>query len=757
MGFSSWKSRCPIAALLVLLATGAYSPQMSAQSSGVRVSGQVYHSLTLEPVANAVVLIEGTALETSSGAAGRFTLEGVPPGGYHILVAAPGFLVTRQDITIGRDPLVVDLRIDPELHYSEVVSVSPEPRSQFESYQPTSVLAGQDLSKQLEGTIGATLSTQPGVSERSLGPGPSRPVIRGLDGDRVLILQDGQRVGDLSSQSGDHGVAVNPASARRIEVVRGPATLLYGANAVGGLVNVITDEIPTQPEAGVSGNLTFDAGTAANVGAAAGDVHVGNGTVALHVAGSGRRSSDVSTPEGPVENSQSRSGFGNVGFAWTGARGYVGGSYGYDDTRYGIPVVEEGTLQITPRRHAMTVRGEVQGLDGAFNAVRATLAHRRYRHEELEGAEVGTRFKNHTTELELMGKHHVWGRLSGSVGGWLLERAFDVRGAEALSPAVHQRGFAAFVYEEVTGPHATVQFGARLDHTRFQPFGEARRRFTNPSVSFGLLVRPAATRDDLTLAASVARTVRNPALEELFFFGEHHGNFAFEVGNPELDSEKALGFDVSLRWRSGHVSGEVTYFRNDIKDYVFRSPLSEEEFENREEEFEHRFPGRATEHGGPGRGEDKAHLQLIEFISADSVLQGVEAHADVQFTSQLRAEIGLDYVRGSLKATDDPLPRMPPLRVRSGLRYQRDAFQIGGEVLAVARQNRVFGEETETAGYSSLKLFAAWSFELSGLVSTITARLDNATNELYRNHLSLIKEFVPEMGRNFKLVYSTRF
>ena len=757
MGFLSWKSRCQIAALLVLLVTGAYGLQVSAQSSGVAVSGQVYHSLTLEPVANAVILIEGTALEASSDADGSFTLENVPPGGYHILVAAPGFLVTRQDVTIGQDPLVVDLRIDPELHYSEVVSVSPEPRSQFESYQPTSVLAGQDLAKQLEGTIGATLSAQPGVSERSLGPGPSRPVIRGLDGDRVLILQDGQRVGDLSSQSGDHGVVVNPASARRIEVVRGPATLLYGANAIGGLVNIITDEIPTRPEAGVSGNLTFDVGTAANVGAIAGDVHVGNGTVALHVAGGGRRSSDVSTPDGPVENSQSRSGFGNVGLAWTGERGYLGGSYGYDDTRYGIPIVEEGTLQVTPRRHAMTVRGEVQGLDGAFNAVRATLAHRRYRHEELEGTEVGTRFQNHTTELELTGKHHALGRLSGSVGGWMLERAFDARGAEALSPAVDERGFAAFVYEEVSWSHTTVQFGARLDHTRFQPFGAARQRFTNPSVSFGLLVRPAATRDDLTLAASVARTARNPALEELFFFGEHHGNFAFEVGNPELDSEKALGFDVSLRWRLGRVSGEVTYFRNDIEDYIFRSPLSQEAFDDREEEFERRFPGRATEPGGPGRDGGEAQLELIEFIGADSVLQGVEVHADVQFSAQLRAEIGIDYVQGSLKATDDPLPRMPPLRLRGGLRYQRNAFQAGGEVLAVARQDRVFGEESETAGYGALKLFAAWSFESGRLVNTITARLDNATNELYRNHLSLIKEFVPEMGRNFKLVFSTRF
>src|SRR5574339_972108 len=159
-------------------------------------------------------------------------------------------------------------------------------------------------------SLGATLESQPGVAARSFGPAPARPVIRGLDGDRVLILQDGQRLGDLSSQSGDHGVPINPAAAQRIEVVRGPATLLYGANAIGGLVNVITDEIPTKPMIGTSGNMTCDLGTAASEGGAAGDVHVGNGKLALHLGGGGRRSSDVDTPEGEAANSQSRNGFG---------------------------------------------------------------------------------------------------------------------------------------------------------------------------------------------------------------------------------------------------------------------------------------------------------------------------------------------------------------------------------------------------------------------------------------------------------------
>src|SRR4029453_14964072 len=165
----------------------------------------------------------------------------------------------------------------PEVHYTEVISVSPEARDLFTSYQPTAVLAGQELSKELQGTLGATLNAQPGVAERSFGPGPARPVIRGLAGVGALVMENGKRMGDLSSQSGDHGVNVNPAAASRIEVVRGPATLLYGANAIGGVGNVISNHIPRAPVTGATGTFTLDGGTAASEAAVAGDVTGGNG------------------------------------------------------------------------------------------------------------------------------------------------------------------------------------------------------------------------------------------------------------------------------------------------------------------------------------------------------------------------------------------------------------------------------------------------------------------------------------------------
>jgi iron complex outermembrane receptor protein len=578
-------------------------------------------------------------------------------------------------------------------------------------------------------------------------------VIRGLDGDRVLILQDGQRLGDVSSQSGDHGVSINPAAAQRIEVVRGPATLLYGANAIGGLVNVITDEIPTRPMMGTSGNFTFDAGSAATEMAGAGDAHVGNGKMALHVGGGGRHSGDVDTPEGTVPNSQSRNGFANVGASWTGSNAYFGGSYGYDDTKYGIPLVESGEIQLTPRRHAITLRGGAQALTGVIDSYRATLALRRYTHEELDGEVVGTRFKNDTNEVEVMGSHRAIGRLKGSAGGWFLDRAFDAQGEEALSPAVDQRGFAAFLYEEVTWPHVTFQFGGRVDHTRYSPFEEDDRDFTTGSASVGLLLRPAAADDKLTVAVSLARAARSPALEEMFFLGVHPGNFAIEIGNPDLQPEHALGFDLSLRWRSPRASGEVTYFRNDISRYIFRNPLTVQQFENRLPIYEARFPNRDLDFSE----EEIEEFQLIEFVSADSVLQGIEAHSDFQVGGGIAVELGADYVRGTLEDPGDPLPRIPPFRMRVGGRYQRNAFQAGGEVVAAAKQDRVFGAELPTDGYGIAKLFTSYTFGTNRVAHTVTFRVDNVTNELYRNHLSLLKELVPEMGRNFKVLYNVRF
>ena len=726
----------------VTLAAVALASSTSVRAQqGTTVTGTVVDSVTLKPIAHAVVVLEELRREVRADGDARFVIDAVPAGTYHVSVRAPGYSVRRTELVVEAQPLTVDLSIDPQLHYEEVVSVGPTARSVFESYQPTSVLAGQDLAKALSGSLGDTLDGQPGVANRSLGPSPSRPVIRGLDGDRVAILEDGQRMGDLSSQSADHGVTVNPAAAHKIEVVRGPATLLYGANAIGGLVNVINEQVPTARHNGYEGGFVADFGTGAREGGGAADVQWGNGSWALHAGGTAHGNGDVRTPDGDIDNSQGRTASADVGLSWTADRYYIGGSYGYDDMRYGVPVVEGGVIELTPQRHEFTLRSGGKDFSGFLNSYRATLGVRRYQHDELEGTEVGTHFSNNTLDFDLLAGHRTYGRLSGAVGFAAGNRDFEAVGAEALSPPVNQKNIAAFFYEELTWPHVTFQFGGRFDNARYKPEGGLPDRdFTNVSGSVGFLFRPAAANDTITIAGSLARAARNPALEELYFFGVHPGNFAFEIGDPTLESEVGLGVDLSLRWQTRRVSGEVTWFRNAIDRFIFRDPLTTEQIE--------------AEFGPDFDAED---FQVIRFTPADSVLTGMEAHTDIHVTGNVIAEVGADYVRATNTDLDAPLPRIPPFRVRGGLRYQRNAFQAGGEVTAAAKQDRVFGAETPTDGYTTFKLFGAYSWQARQAVHTLTGRLENVANERYFNHLSYIKDFVPEMGRSLKLVYSLRF
>ncbi len=220
-----------------------------------------------------------------------------------------------------------------------------------------------------------------------------------------------------------------------------------------------------------------------------------------------------------------------------------------------------------------------------------------------------------------------------------------------------ENGAAGFVYEEVTWPHAALQFGARLDHATFAPAGGELpdRTFTDVSGSVGVSVHPVGDR--VSLAVSVASAARHPALEELYFFGPHPGNFAFEIGNPHLGSERALGVDLSLRWNTERFSGEVTYFRNRIDDFVYRNPISEEEFDEKYgHEAHEEEEGEEHEHG-------EEELPFVEFVAADSLLQGVELHSDIRIAERWFADLSVDFVRGELQASNDPLPRMPPMRV----------------------------------------------------------------------------------------------
>jgi iron complex outermembrane receptor protein len=691
-------------------------------------------------IPGAVVTLVGPGLEAVTDEGGVAHFADVSPGKYEVLVRLPGFLSNRSDITVADAPVRVAVSLSEALHFSESVTVTPSGRDTFESYQPATVLGGEDLQQRLGTTLGATLASEPGVNVRSFGAGNQRPVIRGLDNDRVLILENGSRTGDLSSQSADHGVNLDPATAGRIEVVRGPATLLYGSSALGGVVNLVSEEIPTEPVSGVHGSVTTQGATADENGGIAGDVALGNGRLAVRFNGSAQRTSDYATPDPDLEtvpNSFSRSKSGGGGFSFTSPEGFVGASYQYVTTRYGVPFVEEGETTLNPRRHRLDFRGERRNLGGSLiEGIKFQGAYRDYAHDEIEGSgEIATHFDNDTWEGELFLNHRPAGRLSGTWGVWLLDRDYSSAGEEALAPPTGQRGIAGFVYEELEFHRVSLQFGGRLDHTSFDPNGDAVERpglpardFTEFSGSVGLL---GYLRDahDLTVAVNFARAARNPSLEELYNLGPHPGNFAFEVGDPNLPTEVGYGFDVSLRYRGQRVAAEGTGFVNRIDQFIF--PFQ--------------------------TGEVEDGLPVIQFISADSQLRGLEAHLDIGVTPNVWLLFGGDTVRGELRDGGGPLPRIPPYRLWTGLRYENGPFHLEGEVKNVGEQTRVYGAETPTDGYTLLNLHGSYQLTKGQTVHTFTLRLDNATDELYRNHLSYIKDLAPEVGRSLKVVYGLRF
>ena len=367
--------------------------------------------------------------------------------------------------------------------------------------------------------------------------------------------------------------------------------------------------------------------------------------------------------------------------------------------------------------------------------------------EKLEDGEVGTTFNNKVASYRGMFDQKKYGSLTGRLGFEGFHRNYGTVGDEILiNGPVKQDSFSVFGLEELTFERVTLQFGGRFDRASYSPGGGLRpREFNNASFSVGSLFRPT---ERSTIAASFARAARNPALEELYFHGLHSGNFSFEIGNENLDSEVAYGLDVSYRVRLPRMSAEVTYYNNTIDNYIFRSPVSEEEYEARFGEIPQ------GGHEGHDHGEE---LPIIEFLGRDARLQGVEAHADVEVTRGLHLELGVDTVRGSLRDTGEPLPRVPPVRFIGGLQYHRNAWQVGTQVVSTLDQDRVYDTETPTAGYTTLRLFGAYSLQAGRLLHTFSARFDNVTNELYRNHLSLVKDLVPEMGRNARVVWSVRF
>ena len=705
---------------------------------------------------DARVTIAQTSQTTLTDAEGRYSFANLAPGRYTVQVHLEGFADASQIVTVAAGStttLDFELQI-ASLQENVTVTASGTEQSVFDSFQTVNSVGSARIAQKAATSLGEVLETETGVAKRSFGPGSSRPVIRGFDGDRVLVLQDGVRSGSVGSQSGDHGETVDPLSAERIEVVKGPATLLYGSNALGGVVNVIGHH-EDEAQDGVRGFFNAVGGTADRQGGIAGGLEYGVKSWLFRGNLSAQRTGDFQTPIGRIPNSATRSNTGSFGTGYYGKKAYITGSYGFDVRRYGIPFAalfeeepKEGELpvvdeeiDIRARRSNARIVGGFRNLVNPFvSSVQYNLDYTDYRHKEIERAdgvdEVGTIFDNKTLSYRTLFEQKKRGRLTGRFGFEGFGRTYEVNGAEQLIQGeVRHNAISAFVLEEIDLEKVKFQFGGRIENNRYDPESADLRDRSFTGFSGGLGINVPLWKGGAFIA-NYSHSFRAPALEELYNNGPHIGNVTFEIGNDDLSNERSNGIDVSLRHqaRRFRFTGDVFYYR--ISDFVFLAPQDED---------------------GDGHIDIMDGLPVARYEQADATYYGAELNGEVSFNDYVGAFISLDMVRARLVDAGLDLPRIPPARAKVGLDLRFKDLNVRPEAVFAADQERIFPLETRTAGYGIFNVAGSYTIGRQHVAHIFTFNAYNLTDRLYRNHVSFIKELVPEIGRGIRFGYTVRF
>ncbi|GAB4239146.1 MAG: TonB-dependent receptor [Acidobacteriota bacterium] len=752
------------------------------------------------PVEHASVLVTSTGQTVETDHEGRYRIADLAPGTYELFAYASTLTSALQLVAVGPGETVRQdfvLLLTP-LRENVTVSASGRHETTFQAVQSVATLDSVDLAENLAPSVGELLAAETGVAKRSFGPGSSRPVIRGFDGDRVVVLSDGLPAGGLGSQSGDHGEPIDATTLERIEIVKGPATLLYGSSALGGVVNAISrhHEMHRHRHAGHRARLLASAGSNNELLGTGGAFEYGKGPWMWWGSGGGQRIGDYTAGGGEViANSAARTTNGGLGLGWFGSHWFWTAGYQYREGRYGIPfasllhgehdheaehepglvaslsdqrlssrpglsapqgigrerLAEDGDhpeedfqVDVGWDYHQVRLTGGWLELDGPFPEFSLTSTYTRWKHRELEvladGEEnVGTRFDNEQWILRGELAQRQKGPWSGTVGFQAQWRDYLATGEEALAPPVDQFGFALFALEEWRWERWRLQAGARLEHVRYRPNpwvtdaagpGPAdtaadtlpERRFTGLSLAAG--ARYALTGDN-TLVLNFSSSFRPPALEELYNFGPHLGNLAFEIGNPELDNERSNGFEVSFRHAGERLRGELNLFAYYIADFIFLAPT----------------------------GEVVGNLLEQVYRQGDSRYLGAEAKVDVALHENIWWNLGADLVDAELRPSGTSLPRIPPARIKTGLDFRSGNLSLRPELVAARAQRQIFATETPTAGYGLVNLKVSYTLPRRHVVHHFSAEVFNLGDRLYRNHVSLIKDLAPEIGRGVRFSY----
>ena len=636
------------------------------------------------------------------------------------------------------------------------VTVTGNPLGNNEAMAPVAQLSGLALLLRAQSTLGETLDGTPGISSTYFGPNASRPIIRGLDGDRIRILNNGGAVVDASGLSYDHASTTDPISIERVEVLRGPGALLYGGSAVGGVVNVIDNRIPREPSfdapGGVGGKVDLGL-SSGNAGQGAGlMLEGGSDRYTLHADVFDRRSDDVSVPvalgcskpgspalANKICNSASQSRGGALGGSVFFSQGYLGASVSQFKSNYGTVAEDDVTIGMQSNRYAL--EGEVRGLGGLLQSVKGQLGRTVYAHTEFEGAVTGTVFKSSGTDLRLQARHAKLGALEGVIGLQLDSVRFSADGEEAFAPPSQTRQKALFVHEELPTSWGRLSVGARVESVKVESLGNpaterftpARRSYTPGSYALGALWQVAPLWQ---LSSNLAYSERAPKDYELFANGPHLATHAYELGNPDLALEQSTNLDVGLNWKAGANRFGVSAFVNRFNNYI------------------------ALDATGRTQGD----LPEYAYTQTQARFRGLETSGNVRLQSGARTvdlELRGDLVRALNTQTGQALARIAPARAGATLVLAQGPWSARVGASRSAAQTQVPVGELSTRAYTLWNASLAYRTQAGAANLLWFARLDNVSDALAYSASSILTQTAPGKaplpGRSVKLGLQVSF
>jgi len=728
------------------------------QKPAVDFSGSVLDAVTMYPVPYAYLHLEELNRSVTTGRDGGFRFQNIPEGEYTLHIHRIGYETRKESIQMGdvSDNEKVIYLVPVQLRGDAIVVEDSRDEGFRGNVEHASVkIIGQDLRRNLGSTLSQTLKNVAGMSEETMGTAPGRPVIRGLGGERVLILKDGMRSGDVSTTSPDHAVTIDPMLAEEIQIARGPAALVYGGNAVGGVVNVVQNSIPTSVVTRTSGSFSLQGLSVNSEASAGGQLTLPlKESVALRLNMNGKIGQNLQTPNAEITNSHIRSAGSTTGLSYVKSWGYIGGAFSTYNSAYGIPPDAESGhpegVDIELQQYGLTLRGEYLMNESFIHILEPEMSISYYNHQEIEAnGSVGTEYDQFVFNTGLKARHKPWGFFDSGIIGTSVN-VTDYRVFGARTPDSWQLQNALYVVQEADINRLHIELGARFDFVHSAPYEDRNSPVIGQISSqshLGLSSSVSAIYnlfDGFYAGTTLLHSFRAPSLEELFSEGPHLAAYSFEIGNPNLDAERGFAKEIFVRYKGNRANVQLTGYRNYFWNYIYARDTGRRNF---------RFPD----------------LNDFQFEEAEAIFLGAELSADIKLNKSLSVGGSAFYTVANRKVSEDeqqitgfdkstkPLPQIPPFMGSIFASFQTGNWSFRGQVRLADKQDRLDDFETATKGYELLDFSAQYLIQGKTLLHTFALNIENIFNTEYRNHLSRIKHIYPEPGRNVSLLYRIYF